>query len=75
MKGKPEMKAFYVMFVVFAVLLLGAPSLRRKMAGRVARGAIPTDPTGHGFVAECYIGPPTMPPHSSPQGWRLRPPP
>ncbi len=24
-KGKCEMKAFYVMFVVFAVLLLGAP--------------------------------------------------
>jgi len=45
------MKAFYVMFVVFAVLLFAAPMASAQDSGPSCSGGSAYDLTGHGCVA------------------------
>ena len=49
------MKAFYVMFVVFAVLLFAAPMASAQDSGPSCSGGSAYDLTGHGCVAG-YVG-------------------
>ena len=48
------MKAFYVMFVVFAVLLLGAPIASAQDGWSGCPWGAAYDPMAHGFIAECF---------------------
>ena len=51
------MKAFYVMFVVFAVLLLGAPMASAQDSWPGCPWGNTYSPTEHGFIAECFWRP------------------
>ena len=51
------MKAFYVMFVVFAVLLLGAPLASAQDGWPGCPWGNTYSPTEHGFIAECFWQP------------------
>ena len=51
------MKAFYVMFVVFAVLLLGAPLASAQDGWPGCPWGNTYSPTEHGFIAECFWRP------------------
>ena len=51
------MKAFYVMFVVFAVLLLGAPIASAQDGWPSCPWGNAYGPTEHGFIAECFWQP------------------
>jgi hypothetical protein len=54
---KHEMKAFYVMFVVFAVLLFAAPMASAQAGGPSCPGGSAYDLTGHGCVTGYVNGP------------------
>jgi len=51
------MKAFYVMFVVFAVLLFGAPMASAQDGWPGCPWGDAYNPSVHGFVSECDIKP------------------
>jgi hypothetical protein len=62
------MKAFYMMFVVFAVLLLGAPMASAQDGWPGCPWGSAYDPTEHGFIAECFWQPAANAAASKPAG-------
>jgi hypothetical protein len=54
---RPEVKAFYVMFVVFAVLLLAAPLASAQEGWPGCPWGAAYDPMAHGYVPACFSRP------------------